>query len=71
MTIASHWLSDAEAQLLRKRVGTITVQIATHDVVVPTFMQETLANLLGANKTFVEGGHMLDTVRRAWRCCGM
>lgn len=69
MTITSHWLSDAEAQLIRKRVGTITCQIASHDVVVPTFMQEALANLLGANKTVVEGGHMLDTVRRAGKSC--
>lgn len=69
MTIASFYLSDAEAARLRKRVGNITVQIATHDVVVPTFMQEALANLVGARKLYVEGGHMLDTVEteRFWR----
>ncbi len=105
MTIASFYLSDEDAARLKKRVPLITVQIATHDVVVPTFMQEVrwglslsllcvhavplcsksntkqnnnnnnnkppkvLAGLIGANKLYVEGGHMLDTVEkeRFWR----
>jgi hypothetical protein len=73
MTIASFYLSDEDAALLKKRVGQhITVQIATHDVVVPTFMQEQLAGLVGARKKlYVKGGHMLDTdtveEERFWR----
>lgn len=62
MAIASHYLSDDDAHLLRKRVGHVTVQVATHDVIVPTFMQEALANLVGARKLYVPGGHMMDTV---------
>jgi hypothetical protein len=69
MTIASFYLSDEDAARLKKRVPLITVQIATHDVIVPTFMQESLAGLIGARKLYVEGGHMLDTVEkeRFWR----
>lgn len=63
MTIASFYLSDEDAALLKKRVGHVTtVQIATHDSVVPTVMQEALACLIGARKLYVEGGHMLDTI---------
>lgn len=65
MTIASFYLSDADAALLKKRLGHVTtVQIATHDLVVPTAMQEALAGLIGARKLYVEGGHMLDTVEQ-------